>query len=167
MTEKQKRNRKTPQSDAGASKKKSIQLSFGFAEMFELLKNALIQGKDFLVSLEKQIEMKIASLVKKGEISEEDGADVTDEIKIKIRSILGKINDSTDKAIQKTLKALHIISVQDLKALEDKLDSISARLDKLAGKSPAKRAPSKNSGKPRTRSRKNPPAPLESDQPVS
>ena len=97
--------------------------------MFEILRKALLAG---LGAQEKAKEF-IEDLVKKGELSQSEGAKLMKEVMERMEKGSEEMDKMITEAVHKALQKLDLPTRQDIIALEEKLKTLSERLEKVEG----------------------------------
>lgn len=95
--------------------------------MFDLVKNMLLAG----LGAQEKIKESIDELVKKGELSESQGAKVIKEWTEKADRSTSEIRGDISEIIPKTLEKMNIPTKEDIENLEKKIQSLSARIELL------------------------------------
>jgi polyhydroxyalkanoate synthesis repressor PhaR len=84
----------------------------------------------FLKQVDLEIERRIQTLIQRGEIAEEHGRKLRDQL-LESSSPLGFSNTSSDKEIEQILKKREIPTNEDLKDLIAQLETLSQKIDEL------------------------------------
>lgn len=95
----------------------------------EIIRKIMLAG---IGAQEKVMEF-IDELVKAGEISKSEGAELVKECMAKAQTGTKDIDAKLKDVVTTTLEKFNIPTREDLRALEKKIDSLSARISKLEG----------------------------------
>ncbi len=95
--------------------------------MFELVRNILLAG----LGAQEKIKESIEELVKKGELSESQGAKIIKEWTDKADRSSSELRENMSEIISKTLEKMNIPSRDDIENLEKKIESLSLRISAL------------------------------------
>lgn len=95
--------------------------------LFDVVRNALLAG----FGVQEKVREFIDDLVKKGELSESQGAKIVKEWSEKAEKNTDEIGKGINELVSKTLEKMNLPARDDLKKLNEKIDSLSARLDKM------------------------------------
>ena len=97
--------------------------------MFDALRNALLAG----FGVQDKVREFIDDLVKKGELSESQGAKLVKEWSEKAEKNTEEISKSLKELIEKTLDRMKLPSKSDFVKMEEKVNSLEARVTKIEG----------------------------------
>lgn len=95
--------------------------------MFDLVRNILLAG----LGAQEKIKESIDELVKKGELSESQGAKVIKEWTEKADRSTSELRGDISEIIAKTLEKMNIPTKEEFENLERKIQSLSARIEIL------------------------------------
>ncbi len=95
--------------------------------IFETIRKMMLAG---FGAQEKFMEF-VDELVKKGEISETQGAKLTREWAEKVEKGTADVDKTFKEIVAKTLEKMNIPTSEDLKKMEKKLSALSTRVKKL------------------------------------
>lgn len=93
--------------------------------MFDFVKNMLLAG----LGAQEKIKESIDELVKRGELSESQGAKVIKEWTEKADRSTSEIRGDISEIIPKTLEKMNIPTKEDIENLERKIQILSARIE--------------------------------------
>ncbi len=96
---------------------------------FDAVRNALLAG----FGVQEKVAEFVNDLVKKGELSESQGAKLVREWADKADSSTEQFSKSLSDIISKTMEKMTIPSKDDLDKLNRKIQSLTARVKKLEG----------------------------------
>ncbi len=96
---------------------------------FEVVRNALLAG----FGVQEKVNEFIEELVKKGELSESQGAKLVKEWMDKADKSTEQLSKSISEIIAKTMEKMTIPSKDDIETLNKKVQALSARVKKLEG----------------------------------
>ena len=105
--------------------------------VFDLMRNALLAG----FGVQEKVKEFIDELVKKGELSESQGAKLVKEWTEKADKSTEQFSKSISDVVTKTLDMMSLPSKEDLAKLDQHIQSLSARVSKLeaaGGEAPKK-----------------------------
>ncbi len=97
--------------------------------IFDVVRNAVLAG----FGVQERVKEFIDDLVKKGELSESQGAKLVKEWTEKADKSTSDLNKTISDIITKTLEKINISTKEDLDKLNNKIDAMSERLAKLEG----------------------------------
>lgn len=95
--------------------------------MFDLVRNVLLAG----LGAQEKIKESIDELVKKGELSESQGAKIIKEWTEKADRSTSELRGDISEIITKTLEKMNIPAKEDIENLQKKVESLSARIEML------------------------------------
>lgn len=96
---------------------------------FEVVRNALLAG----FGVQEKVNEFINELVKKGELSESQGAKLVKEWTDKADKSTEQFSKSFSDIITKTMEKMTLPTKEDIEKLNKKIQSLSARVRKLEG----------------------------------
>ncbi|MCL4491407.1 MAG: phasin family protein [Nitrospirae bacterium] len=97
--------------------------------IFDVVRNALLAG----YGVQEKVKELIDDLVKKGELSESQGAKLVREWSEKADKSSSEWNKSLSDIMTKTLEKMNIPTRDDIEKLNKKINHLSARVKKLEG----------------------------------
>ncbi len=97
--------------------------------LFDVVRNALLAG----FGVQEKVAELVNELVKKGELSESQGAKLVKEWAEKADKNTEQLGKSLSELISKTLDKMALPSRDDIEKLNNKVQALSARLKKLEG----------------------------------
>ena len=97
--------------------------------VFDVMRSALMAG----FGVQEKVREFIDELVKKGELSESQGAKLVKEWSEKVDKSSSEWNKSISDIMSKTLEKMNIPTREDIEKLNKKLNNLAARLKKLEG----------------------------------
>jgi polyhydroxyalkanoate synthesis regulator phasin len=95
----------------------------------DVIRNALLAG----FGVQEKVKEVIDDLVKKGELSESQGAKLVKEWTEKVEKNTEDVSKSISEIIAKTLEKMNLPTKGDVEKLQGKIDSLEARVSKLEG----------------------------------
>ena len=95
----------------------------------DVIRNALLAG----FGGQEKVKEVIDDLVKKGELSESQGAKLVKEWTEKVEKNTEDVSKSISEIIAKTLEKMNLPTKGDVEKLQGKIDSLEARVSKLEG----------------------------------
>lgn len=95
--------------------------------MFDLIRNILLAG----LGAQEKIKESIDELVKKGELSESQGAKIIKEWTEKADRSTSDLRSDLSEIVTKTLEKMNIPAKEDLDNLQKKVESLSDRIETL------------------------------------
>lgn len=96
---------------------------------FEAVRNALLAG----FGVQEKLKEFIDELVKKGEISESQGAKLVKEWSEKADKTSDQFSKSLSDIVNKTMEKMNLPTKEDIEKLNKKVQTLSARVKKLEG----------------------------------
>lgn len=97
--------------------------------VFDVVRNAIMAG----FGVQEKVKEFIDELVKKGELSESQGAKLVKEWTEKADKSTSELSKSMSELVSKTLEKMNIPTKDDMEKLNKKIQSLSARVKKLEG----------------------------------
>lgn len=97
--------------------------------VFDIVRNALLAG----FGVQEKVKEFIDDLVKKGELSESQGAKIVKEWTETANKTTEQFSKSISDVISKTLERMNIPTKEDIERLNKKIQSLSLRVKKLEG----------------------------------
>jgi polyhydroxyalkanoate synthesis regulator phasin len=95
--------------------------------LFDILRNALLAG----FGVQERVKEFIDELVKKGELSESQGAKLVKEWSEKAEKNTDEISKSLNELIEKTLSKMNLPTKSNIDKLDEKMNSLSSRIEKI------------------------------------
>lgn len=95
--------------------------------LFDVIRNAMLAG----FGMQEKVREFIDDLVKKGELSETQGAKLVREWSEKFEKNTTEISKNISDAVTKTLEKMKLSTKEDIVKLNEKVDSLSARIAKV------------------------------------
>jgi polyhydroxyalkanoate synthesis regulator phasin len=100
-----------------------------FMTFFNLIKNAMLAG----LGMQEMVKKFLDNLVKKGELSESQGAKLLKEWTEEAGKTSEHLSKNISEIITKTLKKMNLPTKDDIEKLNKEIRSLSNRLKKLQG----------------------------------
>ncbi len=97
--------------------------------VFDVVRNAILAG----FGVQEKVKEFIDELVKKGELSDSQGAKLVKEWTEKADKSTSDLSKSISELVSKTLDKMNIPTKDDMEKLNKKIQSLSARVKKLEG----------------------------------
>lgn len=97
--------------------------------IFDVVRNAIMAG----FGVQEKVKEFIDELVKKGELSESQGAKLIKEWTEKADKSTSDLSKSMSELVSKTLEKMNIPTKEDMEKLNKKIQSLSSRVKKLEG----------------------------------
>ncbi len=105
---------------------------------FETLRKVLLASVGAMALATDEAEALISRLVERGQIAQEEGRKLAQEMMAKSRERMetsrGKMEASFDARIEKALERLNVPSKAEIENLSESIDELSKKIDKLAKK---------------------------------
>ncbi len=95
--------------------------------IFDVVRNALLAG----FGIQEKIKESIDELVKKGELSETQGAKLVKEWTEKAEKSSDELTKSISDVLAKTLEKMNLPTKEDVEDLNKKIKALSTRIKKL------------------------------------
>lgn len=96
---------------------------------FDVIRNALLAG----FGVQEKVKEFVDELVKKGELSESQGAKLVKEWGEKVQKNTEDISKSFNEMIAKTLSKMNLSTKDDIEKLNQKVDALASRVGKIEG----------------------------------
>ena len=97
--------------------------------LFDIIRNALLAG----YGVQEKVKEFVDEVVKKGELSESQGAKLVKEWSEKAEKNTEDISNSLNDLLKKAVEKMSIPSKEDIDNLNEKINALSARVKKLEG----------------------------------
>lgn len=97
--------------------------------VFDVVRNAILAG----FGVQEKVKEFIDELVKKGELSESQGAKLVKEWTEKADKSTADLGKTISDLVSKTLEKMNIPTREEIERLNKKIQSLSARVKKLEG----------------------------------
>lgn len=98
--------------------------------LFDVLRNALLAG----FGVQEKVKEFVDELVKKGELSESQGAKLVKEWSEKAEKNTDEITKSLQELVEKTLTKMNLPTKGDIEKLDGKINSLAERVGKIEEK---------------------------------
>ncbi len=95
--------------------------------LFDALRNALLAG----FGVQEKVKEFIDDLVKKGELSESQGAKLVKEWSEKAEKNTEDISKSLGELVETTLSKMNLTTKSDIDKIEEKINALTSRLDTI------------------------------------
>ncbi len=95
--------------------------------IFEIVRNALLAG----FGVQERVKELVEELVKKGELSESQGAKLVREWSEKAEKSSDELSRSISDILTKSLEKMNLPTREDIEAINKKIKALSARVKKL------------------------------------
>jgi polyhydroxyalkanoate synthesis regulator phasin len=97
--------------------------------LFDLMKNAVLAG----LGIQEMIKEFLDELVKKGELSESQGAKLLKEWTEKAGKTSDQLSKNISELMTKTINKMNLPTKDDIEKLQKEIQSLSDRIKKLEG----------------------------------
>ena len=97
--------------------------------VFDVVRKSIMFG----FGVQEKVMEFVDELVKKGELSESDGAKLVKEWSDKADKSTSDLNKSISELVSKTLEKMNMPTKDDIEKLNKKVQSLSARVKKIEG----------------------------------
>lgn len=98
--------------------------------LFDVMRNALLAG----FGVQEKVKEFVDELVKKGELSESQGAKLVKEWSEKAEKNTDEITKSLQELVEKTLTKMNLPTKGDIEKLDGKINSLAERVGKIEEK---------------------------------
>lgn len=98
--------------------------------IFDIIRNAMLAG----FGVQEKVREFIDDLVKKGELSESQGAKLVKEWTEKAERNTDDISKSLTDSVKKALDMMNLPTKSDFTKIEEKINTLSDRVSKIEGK---------------------------------
>ena len=95
--------------------------------IFEIIRNAMLAG----FGMQERMKEFVDDLVKKGELSESQGARLVKEWSDKAEKNTEDMSKSLNEVVSRTLQKMNLSTKEDIQKLHEKMDSLSSRVAKM------------------------------------
>lgn len=92
--------------------------------MSDLIKNIILFGLGVLSLTQEKAESLAKDLIKRGELSETEGAKFVKELMEKSKKTGNEIEKKIEKTVENTLKKLNVPTRKDIDEIKEKLDEL-------------------------------------------
>jgi polyhydroxyalkanoate synthesis regulator phasin len=97
--------------------------------LFDVVRNALLAG----FGVQEKVKEFVDELVKKGELSESQGAKLVKEWSEKVQKNTDDMSKSFNEMVTKTLSKMNLSTKEDIDKLHAKIDALAERVGKVEG----------------------------------
>ncbi len=97
--------------------------------LFDVVRNALLAG----FGVQEKVREFVDELVKKGELSESQGAKLVKEWSEKVQKNTDDMSKSFNEMVTKTLSKMNLSTKEDIDKLHAKIDALAERVGKVEG----------------------------------
>ncbi len=97
--------------------------------ILDIIRNAMLAG----FGVQEKVKEIIDDFVKKGELSESQGAKLVKEWTEKVEKNTEDVSKSLSEIISRTLEKMNLSTKEDIAKMNEKMDAITARVSKLEG----------------------------------
>jgi polyhydroxyalkanoate synthesis regulator phasin len=94
---------------------------------FDVIRNALLAG----FGMQERVKEFVDELVKKGELSESQGAKLVKEWTEKVEKNTDDISKNLNETLTKALDKMKLATKEDMEKLNGKIDSLTERVSKI------------------------------------
>ena len=98
--------------------------------LFDTIRNTMLAG----FGVQEKVREFVDELVKKGELSESQGAKLVKEWSDKFEKNTTDISKSLSEVVTKTLEKMNLPTKDDIQKLNEKIDSLASRVAKVEEK---------------------------------
>lgn len=97
--------------------------------LFDVVRNALLAG----FGVQEKVREFVDDLVKKGELSESQGAKLVREWSEKFEKNTEDLSKSLSDVVAKTMEKMNLSTKDDVQKLNEKIDALSSRVSRMEG----------------------------------
>ncbi len=95
--------------------------------LFDVVRNALLAG----FGVQEKVKEFVDELVKKGELSESQGAKLVKEWSEKVQKNTDEMSKSFNEMVSKTLSKMNLSTKEDIDKLQAKIEALAERVGKV------------------------------------
>ncbi len=95
--------------------------------LFDVIRNAMLAG----FGMQEKVKDFIDDLVKKGELSESQGAKLVKEWSDKFEKNTEEVSKNISESVAKALEKMKLATKEDIGKINEKIDMLGARIGKL------------------------------------
>lgn len=95
--------------------------------IFDIIRNAMLAG----FGVQEKVKEFVDELVKKGELSESQGAKLVKDWSEKVEKNTEDIGKNINEIMAKTIEKMSLSSKADIEKLNEKIDALTARVAKM------------------------------------
>ncbi|MDA8105424.1 MAG: phasin family protein [Acidobacteriota bacterium] len=95
--------------------------------LFDVIRNAMLAG----FGMQEKVKDFIDDLVKKGELSESQGAKLVKEWSEKFEKNTEEVGKNISESVSKALEKMKLATKEDIGKLNEKIDSLGSRISKI------------------------------------
>jgi polyhydroxyalkanoate synthesis regulator phasin len=96
--------------------------------VFETARKIMLAGVGALALTEEKVESVIQELIKKGELTEEEGKKTLAELREKISQNKRELQEQIRRGVENALKKMGYASREEMKGLEQRIEELEAQL---------------------------------------
>jgi polyhydroxyalkanoate synthesis regulator phasin len=96
-----------------------------------MLKQLLYAGIGLAAITEEKAEELVAELVKKGEMSTDEGKDLLNSLRSRIQEESDRLKERINEQVERTINSMNLVRKSDIDEVLDRLEKLEKRLDEI------------------------------------
>ena len=99
-----------------------------------MLKQMLYAGIGLAAITKEKAEEVISELIKKGEMSSEEGKDLLNALMVRIQEESDRLKDKVNQQVEQAISSMNLVRKSDLDEVLQRLEKLEKKLEELQGK---------------------------------
>lgn len=96
-----------------------------------MIKQLLYAGIGLAAITKKKAEELVAELVKKGEMSTDEGKDLLNSLRSRIQEESDRLKERINEQVERTINSMNLVRKSDIDEVLDRLEKLEKRLDEI------------------------------------
>ncbi|HQA60231.1 MAG: hypothetical protein WBJ82_02995 [Tepidanaerobacteraceae bacterium] len=96
-----------------------------------MLKQLLYAGIGLAAITKEKAEELVAELVKKGEMSTDEGKDLLNSLRSRIQEESDRLKERINEQVERTINSMNLVRKSDIDEVLDRLEKLEKRLDEI------------------------------------
>ena len=99
-----------------------------------MLKQMLYAGIGLAAITKEKAEEVISELIKKGEMSSEEGKDLLNALMVRIQEESDRLKDKVNQQVEQAISSMNLVRKSDLDEVLQRLEKLEKKLEEIQGK---------------------------------
>ena len=99
-----------------------------------MLKQMLYAGIGLAAVTKEKAEEVISELIKKGEMSSEEGKDLLNALMVRIQEESDRLKDKVNQQVEQAISSMNLVRKSDLDEVLQRLEKLEKKLEEIQGK---------------------------------
>lgn len=96
-----------------------------------MLKQLLYAGIGLAAITKEKAEELVAELIKKGEMSTDEGKDLLNSLRSRIQEESDRLKERINEQVERTINSMNLVRKSDIDEVLDRLEKLEKRLDEI------------------------------------